>query len=424
MTDMYRHTPEDLEGHFTRYAAIAFATAAIEQAMSTARACPDVHALLTELVERLWRWQFEEKVDGRANMSPKEARALPSVQLYEAYDAKLVELQGKYAEQENVRTLLYAAQANLAFIVWQIDALEALLNPGKPFVAACDIAEVGWDTLASGLNFAIAASQHPDETLEWQRETIARLANDHPAPSEPEQNGAPVGREYFFGESSLGGLEREVSSDAARRTRPTATPASAGGMAQLPEPEELESALTDHAAVAFATAAVEQVMRAAESVPEVYSELSSMVADLWKWQFAEKAYGKEQMSVEEAKALPSFAFYSRMQGMRELLSRYQAQPQLHALLAAVMDALDFIVWIMDGVERRMNPGKPFVAGEEIGEREWEALIDALDWAAKASSDPGQTRQWQVRTLSRLSEEHPGDPDGEVLGQPVAREYFF
>ena len=225
--DMYRHTLEELESRFTRYATIAFATAAIEQAMSTAKACSDdVRALLTELVERLWwRWQFEEKVEGRANMPPKEARTLPSVQLYEAYDAKLVELQGKYAEQENERTLLYAEQANLAFIVWQVDALEALLNPGKPFVATCDIAEVGWDTLASGLNFAIEASEHPHETFDWQRKTITRLANDHTAPSEPDQNGVPVGREYFFGESNPGGLDRTASGDLARRSQPIATPA-------------------------------------------------------------------------------------------------------------------------------------------------------------------------------------------------------
>lgn len=422
---MYRHTLEELESRFTRYAAIAFATAAIEQAMSTAKACPDdVRALLTELVERLWRWQFEEKVEGRANMPPKEARTLPSVQLYEAYDAKLVELQGKYAEQENERTLLYAAQANLAFIVWQVDALEALLNPGKPFVATCDIAEVGWDTLASGLNFAIEASEHPHETFDWQRKTITRLANDHTAPSEPDQNGVPVGREYFFGESNPGGLDRTASGDSARRSQPIATPAGSGGTERLPEPEELESALTDYAAVAFATAAVEQVVHVAESVPEVYSELSSIVADLWKWQFEAKAQGEEQMSAEEAKALPSFAFYSRMQRIRELSSRYQAQPKVHALLAAVSDALDFIIWLMDGVERRMNPGKPFVVGEESGEREWEALIDALEWAAKASSDPGQTREWQVQILASLSKEHPGEPDNEVLGQPIARDYFF
>jgi hypothetical protein len=422
---MYRHTLEELEGRFTRYGAIAFATAAIEHAMSTARACPDdVQALLAELVDRLWRWQSEEKVQGRANMSRKEARSLPSVQLYEAYDAKLIELQGKYAEQEKVRALLYAAQANLAFIVWQIDAFEALLNPGKPFVATCDITEVGWDTFARGLNFAIEASEHPHETFGWQRKTITRLADDHPAPSEPDQDGVPVGRDYFFGESNPGGLERTASSAPAERTQLAEAQVASSEMDEFPEPDELESALTDYAAVAFATAAVEHVMGAAERVPEVYSELSSIVADLWKWQFEEKAHGKEQMPAEEANALPSSAFYLRMRRMRDLASRYQAQPELHAILAAVIDALDFIVWIMDGVERRMNPGKPFVVGEEVGDREWEALTDALEWAAQASSDPDQTRQWQVQTLSRLSEDHPGDPDNEVLGQPVARDYFF
>lgn len=188
--------------------------------------------------------------------------------------------------------------------------------------------------------------------------------------------------------------------------------------------EDFEERLTDYAAIALATAAIEQVLSAAREQTEIHALLEELVEDLWSWQAAEKLHDNEDMSEEQAKALPSFEFYSRLARLIELRNQHGGQSRIHALLCGAIELLYFIVWMMDGVERLLNRGKPFVVGTEVEDKDWEALGNGLEWLVKAADDPEQAYQWQLMTLERLANVHPGNPDEEVLGEPVARGYLF
>jgi hypothetical protein len=96
-------------------------------------------------------------------------------------------------------------------------------------------------------------------------------------------------------------------------------------------------------------------------------------------------------------------------------------PRERALMSGVVDALTFIVWMMDGVERLLNWGKPTVVGEEIGDDGWDGLVKALDGLAASAPDPDAERTWQVELIQRVAERHPGTDGEEVLGSPVTRQ---
>lgn len=187
--------------------------------------------------------------------------------------------------------------------------------------------------------------------------------------------------------------------------------------------EDLEERFTDYAAIALATAAIEQVLSAAREEPEVRALLEKLVDDLWSWQTAEKLHDNEDMSEEQTKALPSFQFYSRIDKLVELRDQHGGQSRIHALLCGSIELLYFIVWMMDGVERLLNRGKPFVVGEEVEDKDWKALANGLEWLAKAAGDPDCAYQWQEDAIERLADDYSGNADEEVLGEPVERYYF-
>jgi hypothetical protein len=409
----YEHPTEDLK-KLSGFAAIALATASTEKVLGAARRHPDVDSLLRGLVDKLWRWQLEEKAQGRVNMSETEAKALPSAKFYQ-YEAPLLALADKYQDQGKVYHLIGATIAALGFIIWQMDIIERAMNPGKPFVLGNDILEVDWETLAASLSTAVKAADDPDEMFAWQKAAIARLTADHPNASDPPSTWRTVPRDYFAGALAL--------PDADPQNEPAPEPPAIQPPAHRYEAEELQERFTEHAAIAFATAAIERALGAVAAHPEIHAPLQELVDSLWKWEGEDKTPGKVGMSNEEAESFPSFQFYSRVDALRQLRDRYQSQPKIYALLSAVADSLVFISWLMDGIERRMNLGKPFVIGDEADERQWGALADALESAAKAAERPDQHREWQARTIQRLSKEHPGDPDGGVLGKPLSRNYF-
>lgn len=193
---MRKHQINDLEARFSDYAAIALATATVEQVVDTAKPHPEVHALLQKLLDELWEWQSKDKVQGKENMSAQEAQALPSVQLY-AYVEELQELSWNYQDQPKVFALFEAAINGLLFILWVMHGVETVLNPRKPFVATADVAEADWSTLAIALECAVDASDDPEKTFDWQRRAIERLAAEYPNKPGAEGVGTPVTREKF-----------------------------------------------------------------------------------------------------------------------------------------------------------------------------------------------------------------------------------
>lgn len=194
---MHRHEVDQLK-KISKFAAIALATAAVERVRPVAQGHRDVESLLDAMLDELWQWQSADKPHGKENMTVKDAEALPSARFYFTYQGRLLELVGVYADQGKLEDLLGAAIANISFIVWVMDKYERAANPGKPIVLGSDIAEVGWGTLAIGLETAANAAKDPDEEFRWQSQALARLTKEHPSSPDPTQFGAPVMREYFF----------------------------------------------------------------------------------------------------------------------------------------------------------------------------------------------------------------------------------
>lgn len=153
----YEHQIQNLRKP-SRCAVIALATAALEKVLAAAKRHPEVDSLLCSLLGDLWRWQSEEKVRGKADMSREEARELPSTRLYDTYEARLLALAAEYSDRGKVYHLIGAMIALLGFTVWLMDGLERQMNPGKPFVFRNDILEVDWETLVAGLATAVEAS--------------------------------------------------------------------------------------------------------------------------------------------------------------------------------------------------------------------------------------------------------------------------
>jgi hypothetical protein len=182
----------------------------------------------------------------------------------------------------------------------------------------------------------------------------------------------------------------------------------------------LEERFTDYGAIALATMAMEHAAAAAPRSAAAASAVQALVDALWAWQAAPQASGRKEMSKDEARTLASFRFYSELAKLSALRER-AGDPRERALLSGVADALAFVVWTMDGVERLLNWGKPTVVGEEIGDDGWDGLVKALDGLAASAPAPDAERTWQVDLIQRVAERHPGTGGEEVMGSPVRRE---
>lgn len=192
---------------------------------------------------------------------------------------------------------------------------------------------------------------------------------------------------------------------------------------QGPDAIALEEQVTDYAAIALATAAMEHVVEAAGAQEEVQRALLGLIRELWDWQAGPHSSGHEEMSKDDARGLASCRFFASIPVFAALRDQHRGDPRVHALLSGVVDALTFIVWVMDGIERLLNRGKPVVVGDEIGDDGWDGLAAALDELARSTPDPDAERAWQIEALARVVADHPGSPDEEVLGRPVTKQYF-
>lgn len=196
---MQRHDTSEL-ATIAKLPAIAFATAALEHVLPVAEGATDADQVLRAMIDELWAWQLALPAAGARALTQKEARELPSGRFYFVYQARLLELVSEYKRGQPVRDLLGAAIALISFGVWLIDEYERSLYPDKPLVLGNDISEVGWETLAIGLETLVRASPDPAATLAWQHRHVRRLVAEHPASADPSSFGSRLGRSYFFAE--------------------------------------------------------------------------------------------------------------------------------------------------------------------------------------------------------------------------------
>ena len=398
---MYRHDLQDVEKRFTKYAAAALAAAAVENVLGDGNAFGELHRSVRAMLDDFWRLIAEPVAQGKTTMTEAEVRALPASRLYlhtRDLGAICSELALVRTAYRKAADLADGAFANLLFMVWQLEGIEFLLNPGKPLVVPEDVGETNWSALVDGLERLARAARDPDRAFEWQQQIIARLAQDHPYA--PGKIGTVVPRAYF-------GL-------AAAATAP-ASPLPALETAHRLRRDEVEKRFTQYALIALATATLEQLLPAAPA--DLAPVLSTLVEDLWSWQAAPKPQGRSGMSEAEAATLPSNRFHAR-------LSQLPSRPA--RLVAIVRSALLFITWVMDGIEGQMNPGKPFLFGDEDElEDDVGVLLDVLEQAVEASRDPEAMLAWERQTVQRLRTRYPADRDTPelTLGEPVTRDAF-
>jgi len=192
----------------------------------------------------------------------------------------------------------------------------------------------------------------------------------------------------------------------------------------MPPYPPLDERFTTYASIALATVAIEHALETSAPSHEVHVPIAALVADLWTWQASSQLSGHRQMSDDEARALPSFAFYGRLAALRALRDGSIGNPRSHALLSGVCSLLELNVWLMDGIERELNWGKPTVVGDEVGDEAWGPLQDGLEALTRAAHLPAEEFAWQERIIAAFAAAYPGGGSEEreaVRGSPVTRD---
>jgi hypothetical protein len=186
----------------------------------------------------------------------------------------------------------------------------------------------------------------------------------------------------------------------------------------------LDERFTGYATIALATVAIEHALEASGPPSDVHARIASLVADLWAWQDSDQVSDHKRMSEDEARTLPAFGFYGRLADFRALRDQRAADPRIYALLSGVCSLLEIIVWVMDGIERDLNWGKPTVVGNEIGDDAWVPLHDGLEALTRAAHSPDDEFAWQERIIEAFATTYPGGASEEheaESGSPVTRD---
>jgi hypothetical protein len=169
----------------------------------------DLRISVELMLDEVWRLPDHPPPRGLPLVTERQRDALPSARLYR-HTADLYKHCSTLGSCPDGRRRAYhlasGALANLLFAVWRMDATEYVLNPGKPPVVPGDIADTDWTALVDGLERLAGSAHDPGSAYEWQRRTIRRLADEHPALPD-DFIGTPLGKAYF----GVGRAERDPS---------------------------------------------------------------------------------------------------------------------------------------------------------------------------------------------------------------------
>ena len=329
LVGIYRHEVDGLRRRFTNFAAIGLAAAAVESVLDAENSFGDLEISVELMLDEVWRLPARGVERGLPTMTERQRDALPSARLYRHMPALLdhcAALGSRPDVPSRASYLANGALANLMFAVWLLDGTESVLNPGKPPFAPGDIAETNWTALVDGLERLTDAARDPRGAHEWQRRTMRRLAEEHPAVPD-DFIGTPLGKAFF----GVTRAERDPS-----ELDPLPSLAS-GSDHRLPM-DAVEDRFTDHAAIALATATIERLVPAARKRPELGLLLSGLVEDLWSWQAAAVPEGWRV----QAGAWPSYRFYRRVEALRGFAETFRGSPRLRALVDAAGDAVGLV----------------------------------------------------------------------------------
>lgn len=185
------HVPASI-AELSACARIALATICIERALPAISGNKKMYTPVKKMIEELWAWQHAPKIKGNKDMSPEEAKKLPSYILYRTYTELLLHIPKKEQENSAVRGI----NVLHGFICWEMDSTEYLYNKNKPFVMDSDITNASDYWLLNGMERICKSLPDPVKEFDFQITCLNKL-NATATVINFDYVGTPVSKSFF-----------------------------------------------------------------------------------------------------------------------------------------------------------------------------------------------------------------------------------
>ena len=166
----------------TTRARVAFVVACATRTVSALATMPEIQAYAQKVLQNCWQWQTDQ--------------SLTAHELYPAVE-QLFEFEYLLKEDEKKLSALFAVLTALYYTTAQAyDAQYRISGTANNPMLPEDMAEIGDDDVINGAQYALKASDHPEDEVGWQQRTFQRFITDFKAKS-ADDLGEPVKFEYF-----------------------------------------------------------------------------------------------------------------------------------------------------------------------------------------------------------------------------------
>ncbi len=175
--------------------------------------------------------------------------------------------------------------------------------------------------------------------------------------------------------------------------------------------------ITLHGKVALSAVTIERVAPVVKD-RKVRDLIGKLTRDLWKWQLLKKQAGAA-LSEDEAMKLPSCVLYRKYTD--ELLF-IPEDARENSVVRSANVLHGFVCWMIDGMERMLNPEKPFVLGADILDASYSWLVEGMRLATLAAPQPETEYRWQRQAIDKLMKFHAVKED-DYHGAPLIADFF-
>ncbi len=175
--------------------------------------------------------------------------------------------------------------------------------------------------------------------------------------------------------------------------------------------------ITLHGKVALSTVVVERVAPVVKD-RKVRGLIGKLTRELWAWQLLEKQAGAT-LSEQEAMKLPSCVLYRKYTDALLVIPKDERE---NTVVRSANVLHGFVCWMIDGMERMLNPDKPFVLGADILDAGYSWLVEGMRLATLAAQAPETEYRWQRRAIDKLMRCHAVQGD-DYHGSPLTADFF-